>query len=390
MAGLVVLALCSAANTAWAQQEEASPALIDGALASPVNTAAAASVANAEPEVIRERYPNTAIKIERTVVLDSEENYINHGAWTFYNERGEMIAHGDYQHGKRHGPWQRSFAVGEGTMFASPQFKEFERPFHSLITFVDGELHGDWTVEDAKGRKILHGAFEHGQLHGKATWFFASAKKRREATYTDGRLDGTLLEWDDKSQLLTKDTYLEGKQLRVDVQTYKGGAKSVEKSELHPVGTIVYKWMEGTATLQELPKDAVKELHGTATWWYTNGQKHLEGQYHRGVPVDRFTWWYSNGQARVQGNFGEGKPNGRWIWWHENGQKQMEGEYLAGDRSGKWSRWQPDGKIIAIELFTAGVDSGKSKISEPAEAAEAAELSAPTIPLGERPLKLRF
>lgn len=382
LAGLVVLAVCAASGTAWGQQEEAPPALIiDGAAASTETSA------TTEPEVIRERYPSTSIKIERTVILDSEENYINHGPWTLYSERGEMVAHGDYQHGKRHGLWQRSFAAGEGSMFAGPQFKDFERPYHSLINFVEGEVHGDWVIEDSKGRQILNGAFEHGQLHGKTVWFYPSGKKRQEATHNHGKLDGMLLIWDDKSQLVTKESYLDGKQLKTDVQTHQGGGKSVEKSELHPVGITTYQWMEGSVTLQAPPKDAIKELHGPATWWHANGQKQLEGQYERGVPVERFTWWHANGQSKVQGNYAEGKPDGKWVWWHENGQKQMEGEYINGDRSGKWSRWQPDGKIIATEHYTAGVGSGKSEERQPVEAAD---LSSPSIPLGDRPLKLRF
>ena len=39
----------------------------------------------AEIEVIRERYPNRSVKIEREVTQDAEGNYVNHGSWKMWD-----------------------------------------------------------------------------------------------------------------------------------------------------------------------------------------------------------------------------------------------------------------------------------------------------------------
>src|SRR5580698_9120196 len=41
-----------------------------------------------ESEVIRERYPNRAVKIERTVTQDANGNYVNDGLWRMWDQKG--------------------------------------------------------------------------------------------------------------------------------------------------------------------------------------------------------------------------------------------------------------------------------------------------------------
>ncbi|MCE9556285.1 MAG: hypothetical protein K8T91_23290, partial [Planctomycetes bacterium] len=36
-------------------------------------------------EVVRERYPDGKIKVEREVIRDAEENYVNHGLWKMWD-----------------------------------------------------------------------------------------------------------------------------------------------------------------------------------------------------------------------------------------------------------------------------------------------------------------
>jgi hypothetical protein len=104
-------------------------------------------------EIIRERYPSTAIKIERHVAQDDDGNYYNHGLYTHFDEKGRVIGTGEFREGKRQGKWQRWFAANEGPMFTGPMFKEFQGPFASEVTYLDDQLNGVWRVFDGKGRK---------------------------------------------------------------------------------------------------------------------------------------------------------------------------------------------------------------------------------------------
>src|SRR5262245_49211877 len=45
-------------------------------------------------EVIKERYPSGAIKIEREVTQDGEGNYLLHGAWRHFDDKGHLIIDG--------------------------------------------------------------------------------------------------------------------------------------------------------------------------------------------------------------------------------------------------------------------------------------------------------
>src|SRR5438045_1411801 len=48
------------------------------------------SLSGDEVETIQERYPNRTVKVERQVIQDSAGNYINHGTWSQWDERGRL------------------------------------------------------------------------------------------------------------------------------------------------------------------------------------------------------------------------------------------------------------------------------------------------------------
>ena len=60
-------------------------------------TDGADTVSNGHPEVIKERYPSGEVKIEREVTQDAGGNYLNHGAWKMFDERGNLVAQGEYR-----------------------------------------------------------------------------------------------------------------------------------------------------------------------------------------------------------------------------------------------------------------------------------------------------
>jgi hypothetical protein len=68
-------------------------------------------------EVIRERYPDGVVKIEREVTMDAGGNYVNHGAWRMWKRTGELVAEGHYELGKRVGPWTRTFDRDDAAVF---------------------------------------------------------------------------------------------------------------------------------------------------------------------------------------------------------------------------------------------------------------------------------
>jgi antitoxin component YwqK of YwqJK toxin-antitoxin module len=303
--------------------------------------------ATALPEIIRERYPNRAVRVERHVVQDVQLNYVNHGPWAWYDERGQLLARGEYNLGKQHGKWTRIHTVDKGTVFALPIYRGFERPFTSEAFFENGVLTGAWTVVDAKGRKASQSTFQQGKQHGLATWWHPNGQTHRTANYVNGQIDGELREYGLKGELLVKETYVEGCKLDLEVNNHSKDRRRSERNVLVPIAKEHHNWFQATVTLERVERPKI--YHGVSTWWYADGQKEMAGKYEQGVPAGEFIWWHANGQERSRGNYVDGKQDGRWTWWHANGQKEMEGEYRLGHRVGKWASWNEDGKVRLVE-----------------------------------------
>jgi antitoxin component YwqK of YwqJK toxin-antitoxin module len=298
-------------------------------------------------EPIQERYPSGAVKIERHVVQDAEGNYVNHGLWTQFDEKGRITARGEYAWGQRHGVWSRIHRPNPKELFAQPEYAEFQPPFVSEATFDHGQLHGAWTVYDAKNRKASEFAFERGRRQGKSTWYHPSGRKFREENYHQDQLDGERLEWNANNQVTSRRMFKQGRELAKKVKAYSPGQPETEAIYLfaRQIADIDYDWWNGMINVKVTGKDGNDQRHGPFLAWHQNGQKKLEGRYEDDRPTGKFVWWYENGQKAIEGEYTDGRQTGTWVWWHDNGQKALQGDYQAGAEIGKWTWWKPDGQV---------------------------------------------
>jgi antitoxin component YwqK of YwqJK toxin-antitoxin module len=336
--------------TVEATTPEPSVEVVDDA----VEVAAPEVAADAPQEIIKERYPNRAIKVERHVVQDAAGNYVNQGLWTMWDERGRIIARGEFQRGQREGTWTRWYAPSEGEMFSKAPYKHFEAPFTAEVGQKHNKLHGDWTVYDAKHRKISQWAFENNERHGRSVWYYPNGRKFRECNYVHGELDGDVNEWEADGKLALKETYQLGR--RVGHKTDRHSPKLV-KSEgeylfARDLSTPTYDWWRGVASNVVKGKDGKDVRHGAYASWHKNGQKLMEGHYEEGQPIGAFTWWHPNGQQSVAGTYEHGRPVGDWTWWHANGQKAIAGSFVDGGESGRWMWWKEDGKLANVAEYS--------------------------------------
>ncbi|HZZ72857.1 MAG TPA: hypothetical protein VFE24_11430 [Pirellulales bacterium] len=301
-------------------------------------------------EVIQERYPNRAVKVERQVTQDTDGNYINHGSWTMWDDKGRMVATGEFRNGVRHGAWSRWYGASEGEMFNAPLYKLFQAPFMAEANFVDGKLHGTWVVYDSKKRKCSEWNFENGERQGKSVTYFPSGNKMTEVEYKDGQINGDTLEWNAEGKQVAKETYMDGRRLAAKVDYYSPGVKRFEGVYLYArqINSTNYDWWNGKISVTAAGKEGIDQRHGMWTSWYRNGQKQLEGRYVEDAPVGKFHWWHPNGQKAIEGEYINGKQTSKWTWWHINGQKNIEGEYTNGNPSSKWTWWREDGHVTKV------------------------------------------
>jgi len=304
----------------------------------------------AKVETVTERYPDGSVKIERQVTQDSAGNYINHGTYTMYNLDGKPLKAGQFQNGKQHGAWVQYLAKDEGYLFSTGQEKEFQGPFASESTFVDGQLHGIWRIKDRNKNNVIEWNFEHGVRDGRWTWWHPNGQKRSEATYTNGALNGEVLEWDRDGKQVSQNTYVNGKCLVKAIGWYAVGQKHFEGYYLRVqnMSEPVYDWWTSSAKAAPAVPAAPDQMHGVWIVWYRNGNKKTEAQYDHDVPVGKFTWWYENGQKQADAEYQAGVKSGTWITWHSNGQKESQGEFKEGTLVSQWMHWDADGKLVEV------------------------------------------
>ena len=363
---------------------------------------AAEGAATDHAEIITERYPNRTVKIERRVVQDADGNYLNHGLWTYWSQKGEVVGSGEFKQGRRHGKWVRWHEANEAPMFNWQAFKYFQGPFASEAQYENGKLQGAWVCFDAKDRKICSFDFVDGDLNGKATWFFPTGHKRREVDYANGAIDGAVMEWtlEERSvaaanpklprqkevvhRVVSTVNFERGRIQTPHVEYHSPGVKKMEGAYLNPSGIVrvTYDWWNGEFKLDTESKTSKTDKgqkHGVWTGWHKDGGKQWQGEYHIGSPVGTHVWWHANGQKLLEGSYEQGKEAGKWTWWYASGQKLVQGDYTDGIQIGAWSRWDEAGQVVRVEQFTPGGELDKPRVANEDASKNVERL--PSVPL---------
>lgn len=333
------------------QPEVAAPAA-EVPQAAETKVPAPATLAEDTSEVIEERYPNGTLKIAREVIQDAQGNYLNHGSWKMFNERGALLVEGQYYEDQRHGVWNRWYQAGEVAFLRQKPYTDFSAPFISQGIFDSGDLHGAWIISDAKHRKVCEIRFSHGEREGVATWYHANGRKMREMKFDKGVVHGDVVEWHPDGAVASKDVYDQGRRQIMQTVHYGGDAKKFSGQFLEPplVAKKLDDWWKGEMASYASTGKPIK--HGPYTAWHPNGAVRMKGEYKYDIPVGVFTWSYANGQKSLEGMYEDGKQQGEWSWWHDNGQRSIRGEFAAGNPAGKWIWWNTEGKVAQSGDFS--------------------------------------
>ncbi len=309
--------------------------------------ATAGEVQGREAELIRQRFPDGSVKIERQVAQDEEGNYFNHGVWREFTQKGQLLAEGEYRMGQRVGDWNRWVNPASHKDLQGADFNGFRAPFMSSATFDDGELNGNWLIIDAEQKTILQIELKHGVRDGLAVWYYPNGERRRQVGYTQGVIDGVAMSWKDDKTVAGKDVYIDGRR-QVHNQTFYDGQKSKPKTDenflaarLVPVQSDDY-W---NLTFADYKPEGVELREGEWATWHPNGLPQMRGRFQNDQPIGEMTWWYTNGQVKLQGQFRDGQRDTQWTWWHENGMKATQGTYRDGEAAGLWTWWTADGRV---------------------------------------------
>lgn len=325
-----------------------------------------------EVEVIRERYPDGKVKVERQVALDANGNYVNHGPWKLYSPSEVVVAEGQYDMGKRVGNWTRWLGKNDSKVFTQAPFNRFKPPFASQVTFADGQMDGEWLVVDSDNKKMMQVSLAAGKRNGLVITYLPNGKSFRQASFDHGVPVGDVLEADSKTgELKRVATYIDGRRIVTRTAHFKRSRSNrknedLKKSEeMFLAATTVQKTPDNfwNVTLAEYESQGKDLRHGPSKLWFESGKRQVEGFYQQDKRNGTFTYWYANGQVAATGEFTDDMPNDVWVWWHENGQKAAVGKYDGGKLVDDWRWWSEDGKL-ALEKTYNGTEKTASTPKE--------------------------
>jgi antitoxin component YwqK of YwqJK toxin-antitoxin module len=312
-------------------------------------------------EIVRERYPDGRVKIERQVTLDAEGNYVNHGPWKLYSPNEVVVAEGQFDMGQRIGNWTRWLGKNDSKTLDQAPFNRFKPPFASQVTFTDGKMDGEWIVVDSDNRKMLQVSLSSGQRNGLVVTYLSNGKPFRQASFDGGVPVGDVLEADAKTgELKRVATYIDGRRIITKTANYKQsgrrrrGDEQKKSEEMFLAATTVEKTPDNfwDVTLAEYESQGTDLRHGPSKFWFADGKRQVEGFFQQDQRNGTFTYWYANGQVAATGEFVDDKPSDVWVWWHENGQKAAVGQYDEGKLVSEWRWWSNDGQLAQEKTYS--------------------------------------
>ena len=285
------------------------------------------------------------------VIPSGEEprgDQLSEGVWIHRDADGRALCKGAYQAGQRQGLWIRYFAVGEGKVFATEPFQDFQPPFTAEAHFTDDRLNGKCSFYDAERKLAAEWELRDNVVQGVVCWYFPDGTPRQRSTFRDGFLHGEQTVWDAQGKI-------------VEVSQHAGGLRLIPHEELlgpEVVGctgahvdtsrrvVATFDWWPGLADIAVIESEPAELKHGVWTWYYETGQEELQGAYQEGTPTGVFTWWYENGQRQQAGPYVNGLPHGEFTRWYANGQKQQTSVYSRGEKTGVYTRWDSAGMVL--------------------------------------------
>ncbi|MEZ6136957.1 MAG: hypothetical protein R3C53_18840 [Pirellulaceae bacterium] len=306
---------------------------------------------NPATEIVRQRFENGAINIERTVAEDAAGNFVNHGAYVQYNIKGEVVVSGSYQWGKRHGEWTQQIPADAAQRLHGSLDKGFTPPFVSKASFANDKLNGTWAIVDGRGKIALTWEYANGNRDGNSVYFDSHGKVLQSLTYRANLVEdiSALAEARKEVQLYN------GKLVRRSEEWYPGNTGKNNSRQLKtqesllvpfPLNVLSSDWDNHQVVYQQ--SDTSKPVrHGRTVTFYPNGNRESEGNYDQGKRNGTFAWWYSNGQQKVVGEYRDDREHGLWSWWHDNGLKEATGNFLDGKQVEEWSSWNQMGQLIS-------------------------------------------
>ncbi len=302
-----------------------------------------------DTEVVRERFKEGRVHIERHVALDSNGNFVNHGDYEEWNQSGDVVCSGTFNMGQRQGPWIRFHQPKESKLFGTQPYTRFKAPFQSSVEFEKGKMNGVWVIVDAEKRVVSQIQLTAGIRHGQSAWFYPNGQFMFQADYSNGILNGAFIEKSAEGKVIREELYVDGQRSEVVKEHFANKAIKSEINFLTAPQRVLTQDDWETVTLATYSTAGERLRHGQYVVFHENGQMKLRGAYERGVEVGAFESWHANGEKAVSGIYENGRQQGKWSWWHPNGMRQSIANFEHGQVTDEVLAWNEQGKRVVAE-----------------------------------------
>jgi len=148
-----------------------------------------------------------------------------------------------------------------------------------------------------------------------------------------------------------------------------GGLPQTHQKIDPKTGRVQHEWSTisfGNETARKHGKETILRPDGSKEWekewdhgkpaglwrsWYANGRMRSE-LFYAGPEEERpMTFWFENGQRHMQGPAKNGQRCGHWKVWLADGTLVEEGGYVGNRRQGEWQAWSEDGKRMFVRVY---------------------------------------
>lgn len=302
-----------------------------------------------DAELVRDRFPSGKPRVERRVALDAKGNYVNHGDYREFSEKGDLLVTGSYQHGQRTGVWAKILLGNESQLLKTYPFTKLRPPFTSSVEFETDQMQGVWVISDRDKRVACQIELQHGQRHGTMTFYHPNGQVYLQSTYANGVLEGPSLEKNQDGKVVRDELYTAGRKQVVETDHFNNKSVKSVMRMLTAAQQVAQpdNWI--STTLASYSTVGEKTLHGEFITYHENGQVATKGNYDNGQLHGIYESWFRNGELSASGGYDHGKQNGQWTWRHANGMKRAVASYEKGEPQGEIRAWDEQGKTLTAK-----------------------------------------
>ncbi len=301
---------------------------------------------SAEVELVRERYSDGKIHVEKQVAMAKSGDFVNHGSYREYSPKGDVLVEGRYEWGVMVGTWVKRLDAAESKKVEQQLNVAFKAPFISSAEFVGGKLNNVWTIVDKDNKVIVQIELKDGLRDGLTTIYAVDGEIRMQQTFSKGVLNGASFE-KLEGKNARDEKFVDGRKVIEDTQRLPNGNLKSSHTYLSPAYRIATpdNWLD--CTFGKVTTEGEKTLHGAYSTYHETGKLASKGNYHHGQLQGEFESWHRNGEVAVTGRYENGVQTGTWVWRHANGMKESVANYVDGKPEGRILAWDQNGKAIS-------------------------------------------